>query len=300
MTDRVRAAAASTLESVPRDRRSSPRVRSRGARLPDSAAWPHHETQDRLRVSGVRLRSRRSGSAAAPSAASGTARRGARDARGGRGGRAATPAPATRWRAAGPRLYDVIDTVVVGASPTGIDEFDRVLGRRRRARLAGAHRRRAGHRQVARCCCRRRRTSPARAGAVLYVSGEESEHQIKSRGERLGHHAGAALPARGDLPRAHPRGDRAAEARALVVVDSIQTVFSLEFQSAPGSVGQVREVAPRQLLIAGQGAEHPDLPHRPRHQGRHPRRARRSLEHIVDTVLYFEGEKHHSTASCAR
>src|SRR6185295_5049922 len=78
----------------------------------------------------------------------------------------------------------------------------------------------------------------------------------------------------------------------LVIVDSIQTVFSLKFQSAPGSVGQVREAA-TQLLFAAKGQNIPTF--LVGHITKDGSLAGpKVLEHVVDTVLYFEGEKHHS------
>jgi DNA repair protein RadA/Sms len=75
-------------------------------------------------------------------------------------------------------------------------------------------------------------------------------------------------------------------------VDSIQTVFSLKFQSAPGSIGQVRESA-TQLLFAAKGQNIPTfLVGHVTKEG--SLAGPKALEHIVDTVLYFEGEKHHS------
>ena len=65
-----------------------------------------------------------------------------------------------------------------------------------------------------RCCCRWPRTSRAHVGPVLYSSGEESEHQIKLRGERLARRPLAVVSACRNVPRAHPRRDRAAEAGA--------------------------------------------------------------------------------------
>ena len=65
-----------------------------------------------------------------------------------------------------------------------------------------------------RCCFRLPPTWRARVGPVLYSSGEESEHQIKSRGERLSVGGRAAVSARRDLPRADPRGDRPHQAGA--------------------------------------------------------------------------------------
>ena len=79
---------------------------------------------------------------------------------------------------------------------------------------------------------------------------------------------------------------------ALVIVDSIQTVFSLKFQSAPGSIGQVREAA-TQLLFTAKGQNVPTL--LVGHVTKDGSLAGpKALEHVVDTVLYFEGERHHS------
>jgi DNA repair protein RadA/Sms len=128
-------------------------------------------------------------------------------------------------------------------------------------------------------------------GPVLYSSGEESEHQIKSRGERLG--VGTAplyLLAETCLERILEEIARLRP--ALVIVDSVQTVFSLKFQSAPGSIGQVREAA-TQLLFAAKGQNVPTF--LVGHVTKDGSLAGpKALEHVVDTVLYFEGERHHS------
>jgi DNA repair protein RadA/Sms len=129
------------------------------------------------------------------------------------------------------------------------------------------------------------------AGPVLYSSGEESEHQIKSRGERLA--VGAAplnLLAETCLERILEEIARIKP--ALVIVDSVQTVFSLKFQSAPGSIGQVREAA-TQLLFTAKGQNIPTflVGHITKDGSLAGPKA---LEHVVDAVLYFEGERHHS------
>jgi DNA repair protein RadA/Sms len=129
------------------------------------------------------------------------------------------------------------------------------------------------------------------AGPVLYSSGEESEHQIKSRGERLA--VGAAplyLLAETCLERILEEIDRIEP--KLVIVDSIQTVFSLKLQSAPGSISQVREAA-TQLLFTAKGRNVPTF--LVGHITKDGSLAGpKTLEHVVDTVLYFEGERHHS------
>ena len=128
-------------------------------------------------------------------------------------------------------------------------------------------------------------------GPVLYSSGEESEHQIKLRGERLGvGRAPLYLLAETCLERILEEMARLKP--ALVVVDSIQTVFSLKMQSAPGSIGQVREAA-TQILFAAKSQNIPTfvVGHVTKEGGLAGPKA---LEHVVDTVLYFEGERHHS------
>jgi DNA repair protein RadA/Sms len=128
-------------------------------------------------------------------------------------------------------------------------------------------------------------------GPVLYSSGEESEHQVKSRGERLGvGNAPLYLLAETCLEKILDEAARLEP--VLVVVDSIQTVFSLKLQSAPGSIGQVREAA-TQLLFAAKGHNVPVF--LVGHVTKDGSLAGpKALEHVVDTVLYFEGERHHA------
>jgi DNA repair protein RadA/Sms len=130
------------------------------------------------------------------------------------------------------------------------------------------------------------------AGAlVLYVSGEESERQIKLRGERLAVEAKNVfiLPETNleniinEIERLKPRA---------IIVDSIQTVFSSAIESAPGSVSQVREVAHQFLLLAKNRGIPIFLIGHITKEGSIA--GPKILEHIVDTVLYFEGERHHN------
>lgn len=126
---------------------------------------------------------------------------------------------------------------------------------------------------------------------VLYVSGEESERQIKLRGERLGIRAENLylLPETnlenifGEIERMNP---------AAIIVDSIQTVFSSGIESAPGSVSQVREVAGQFLLLSKNRTIPTFLIGHVTKEGNIA--GPKALEHIVDTVLYFEGERHHN------
>jgi DNA repair protein RadA/Sms len=128
-------------------------------------------------------------------------------------------------------------------------------------------------------------------GPVLYASGEESEHQIKSRGDRLG--VGAApLYLLSETCIERILEEIARLKPALVVIDSVQTVWSNKFQSAPGSIGQVREAA-TQFLFAAKGQNIPTV--LVGHVTKDGSLAGpKVLEHVVDTVLSFEGERHHS------
>ena len=128
-------------------------------------------------------------------------------------------------------------------------------------------------------------------GPVLYASGEESEHQIKSRGDRLGV-GDAPLYLLSETCIERILEEIARLKPALVIVDSVQTVFSMKFQSAPGSIGQVREAA-TQFLFAAKGQNIPTV--LVGHVTKDGSLAGpKVLEHVVDTVLYFEGERHHS------
>jgi DNA repair protein RadA/Sms len=127
-------------------------------------------------------------------------------------------------------------------------------------------------------------------GPVLYVSGEESASQTRLRGERLGvSHKGLLVLAENSLEAiiAHAT---AIKPQALVV-DSIQTVWTSSLESAPGSVSQVRESAGKLMLLA-KGYDIPVF--LVGHVTKDGAIAGpRVLEHMVDTVLYFEGDGSH-------
>ncbi|WP_274365250.1 DNA repair protein RadA [Paenibacillus thermotolerans] len=132
----------------------------------------------------------------------------------------------------------------------------------------------------------------ARSGQrVLYVSGEESARQIKMRGERLG----AAAPELFVL--CETNTDHIFEALEdvrpdILVVDSIQTVYQPGVASAPGSVSQVRECTGLFMRVAKQRGVATLLVGHVTKEGTIA--GPRLLEHMVDTVLYFEGERHNS------
>ncbi|MDX6271885.1 MAG: hypothetical protein QOD28_3108 [Acidobacteriota bacterium] len=131
----------------------------------------------------------------------------------------------------------------------------------------------------------------ANGARVLYVSGEESERQIKMRGERLGVEAkNLYLLPETNLESIFTEIER--EEPGAVIVDSIQTVFSSQIESAPGSVSQVREVAGRFLTFAKSRGVPVFLIGHVTKEGSIA--GPKALEHIVDTVLYFEGDRHHN------
>ena len=128
-------------------------------------------------------------------------------------------------------------------------------------------------------------------GRVLYVSGEESAHQIKLRADRLGLRGeGLFLLPETDLQAIMERGQEIAP--RLVIIDSIQTVHSSDLSSAAGSVGQVRECTQRlmrwakssniPIFIVGHVTKDGSIA------------GPNTLEHIVDVVLYLEGERYSS------
>jgi DNA repair protein RadA/Sms len=128
-------------------------------------------------------------------------------------------------------------------------------------------------------------------GKVLYVSSEESERQIKLRGERLGlSPQGLYLLAETNLERIFEEIGRL-KPRA-IFVDSVQTIFSEKIESAPGSISQVREVAGQFLMLAKNLTVPVFLVGHVTKEGMIA--GPKALEHIVDTVLYFEGERHHN------
>ncbi|MBI3456679.1 MAG: DNA repair protein RadA [Candidatus Rokubacteria bacterium] len=127
------------------------------------------------------------------------------------------------------------------------------------------------------------------AGPVLYVSGEESAPQVKLRADRLG------LAAKGLFVLAETAVDAieaqvAAVAPRVLVVDSIQTVYLPDLDSAPGSVSQVRECGGRLMALAKTRGLAAFLVGHVTKEG--ALAGPRVLEHLVDTVLYFEGERH--------
>jgi DNA repair protein RadA/Sms len=210
-----------------------------------------------------------------------------------RGGRAA----ARRGGAPGPTLALVPRPLgEVGAAPvermsTGIGELDRVLGgglvpgslvllggspgigKSTLTNMALGHLQQAGYR-------------------TLYVSGEESAAQVRLRAERLGSgpsHPALSVPILAETDLDTILDTLAAQAPQACVIDSVQTLNAAECSGAPGSVGQVREVAGRIMELAkAQGVAVILVGHVTKDGAL---AGPRVLEHLVDCVLQFEGER---------
>jgi len=128
----------------------------------------------------------------------------------------------------------------------------------------------------------------SKLGKVLYVSGEESPEQVKLRAERLKITSKDIIL----LPETSLEGIISIVQKInphVIVIDSIQTIFSLELPSAPGSVGQIRECSTKLMFLAKkQGIPLFIIGHVTKDGAI---AGPKVLEHIVDTVLYFEGDK---------
>ena len=173
---------------------------------------------------------------------------------------------------------------------TGIPELDRVLGGgivRGSLTLVGGDPGIGKSTLLLQVC----RNLANKKHKVLYISGEESLKQIKMRAERLGTFeeemyllcetnievsCESILKAKPDM----------------VVIDSIQTMCSEEISSAPGSVSQVREVTSQLMMLAKQTGTAIFIVGHVTKEG--VVAGPRTLEHMVDTVLYFEGDRHAS------
>src|ERR1051325_4763435 len=195
-----------------------------------------------------------------------------------------------RMRETATVAYQDIESQDDARQPSGIEEFDRVLGG---GIVPGSLVLIGGDPGIGKSTLLLEVADKLSAnyGSVLYVSGEESERQIKLRGERLGiNPQGLYLLPETCLERIFEEIDRL-EPNA-VVVDSVQTVFSAKLESAPGSVSQVREVAGQFLMLAKNRTVPVFLIGHVTKEGAIA--GPKALEHIVDTVLYFEGERHHN------
>ncbi|HXE19767.1 DNA repair protein RadA [Castellaniella sp. UC4442_H9] len=174
-------------------------------------------------------------------------------------------------------------------NPSGIEEFDRVLGG---GLVAGAVVLIGGDPGIGKSTLLLQAlASLSQRGPVLYVTGEESAEQVALRAQRLGVSGdGVDLLAEIRLEQiVQALTDRQP---SVAVIDSIQTLYSGELTAAPGSVSQVRECAAQLTRIAKQtGISLIIIGHVTKDGAL---AGPRVLEHIVDTVLYFEGDTHTS------
>ena len=122
---------------------------------------------------------------------------------------------------------------------------------------------------------------------TLYVSGEESPDQLRLRADRLGENAGS-IHVLGETRLEAIVHHAAALGARVVLLDSIQTTYTEELEGAPGNVGQVRECAARMMRFAKESGPAVLLVGHVTKGGGIA--GPKTLEHIVDTVLYFEGE----------
>ena len=180
-----------------------------------------------------------------------------------------------------------IDVETAHASPTGLDELDRVLGG---GVVPGGVMLLAGEPGVGKSTLLLEVAAlSADAGPVLYVTGEESTGQVRLRAERLG-----ALSPKLFLAAETTVGAVAshvdAVAPALLIVDSVQTMSAPEVSGVPGGVTQVREVAGALIRIAKERGIATVLVGHVTKDGSIA--GPRMLEHLVDVVLQFEGDRH--------
>ncbi|HZW24934.1 MAG TPA: DNA repair protein RadA [Gallionella sp.] len=187
------------------------------------------------------------------------------------------------------QMLSDVEAAEVPRTPTGIEEFDRVLGG---GLVSGGVVLIGGDPGIGKSTLLLQVLAHlSKQQNTLYVSGEESAQQIALRAKRL------SLDARGlrllpEIQLEKIQATIAADKPDVVVIDSIQTVYSEQLTSAPGSVAQVRECAAQLTRIAkSQGITMILVGHVTKEGAL---AGPRVLEHIVDTVLYFEGDTHSS------
>jgi DNA repair protein RadA/Sms len=173
--------------------------------------------------------------------------------------------------------------------PTGVDEFDRALGG---GLVEGSVVLIGGDPGIGKSTLLLQSLAHLSASRdVLYVSGEESAAQVALRARRLGLEV-ARLPLLAEISLERICASIEARRPAVVVVDSIQTLYSEQLQSAPGSVAQVRECAAQLTRLSKQTGVSVVMIGHVTKEG--TLAGPRVLEHMVDTVLYFEGDTHSS------
>ncbi len=171
---------------------------------------------------------------------------------------------------------------------TGMVEFDRVMGG---GIMQGSFSLIAGDPGIGKSTLMTElaRFMPERT--ILYVTGEESKRQVKLRAQRLGVDTDQLLLLAETNVEAIGQAVRSCSPD-LLIVDSIQTIFRPDLSSAPGSVSQVRESTASLLKMTKEDEFSTFLVGHVTKKGTIA--GPRVLEHMVDTVLYFEGDRHHA------
>jgi DNA repair protein RadA/Sms len=203
-------------------------------------------------------------------------------------------APAGRTKGGGRALHPVplaeVQSPKVARLSTGIGELDRVLGG---GLVPGSLVLIGGAPGIGKSTLTSSALGNLAAGGrrVLYVSGEESAAQVRLRAERLGEHAlRVPIVAETDLDAVLATIE--AQRPDACVVDSVQVLYDPGLSGAPGSVGQVREVAGRLMRVAKERGTAVVLVGHVTKEG--ALAGPRVLEHLVDCVLSFEGERERS------
>jgi len=182
-----------------------------------------------------------------------------------------------------------IEATEVERLPTGIDELDRVLGG---GIVEGGVVLIGGDPGIGKSTLLLQALDVlARSVKTLYVTGEESGAQVALRSRRLGLD-NSPVRVLAEIQLEKIAATIEAEQPAVCVIDSIQTLYSDQLTSAPGSVAQVRECAAHLTRIAKAGGCAIVLVGHVTKEG--ALAGPRVLEHMVDTVLYFEGDTHSS------
>ncbi|MGH8713580.1 MAG: DNA repair protein RadA [Casimicrobiaceae bacterium] len=208
---------------------------------------------------------------------------------------AATPSSRFQALAGAPSAVRPLATVETrdnARTPTGIEEFDRVLGG---GLVSGGVVLLGGDPGICKSTLLLQAMAAlgtsGKLGRALYVTGEESVEQVALRAQRLGL-VNAAVELLAEVQLQAIVGAIRTLQPGVVVIDSIQTVYTEALESAPGSVAQVRECAAQLTRLAKQNAITIILVGHVTKEGAIA--GPRVLEHIVDTVLYFEGDAHSS------
>jgi DNA repair protein RadA/Sms len=205
---------------------------------------------------------------------------------------AVTPASRFQSLAGGANVVRALSSVDASdnpRAPTGIEEFDRVLGG---GLVPGGVILLGGDPGIGKSTLLlQAMASIGVSRRALYVTGEESADQIALRAQRLGL-VNAAVELLAEVQLEAIVGAIRTQRPDVVVIDSIQTVYTEALESAPGSVAQVRECAAQLTRLAKQTGITILLVGHVTKEGAIA--GPRVLEHIVDTVLYFEGDTHSS------